>query len=95
MINGVELRDNSMIVSRESDSVEILLATIEKYRDELANNREILVNAIDLCKETLNETKFVKEQIKELEEALYETDNTQEYIEQFVIALKNNEEGIS
>lgn len=66
----------------EIDSLDTLIKAVETYREDLATNRQMLVNAGDACDMAMGSDDIVKKQLAKLNEALEELDKTAKLAEE-------------
>ncbi|MBR3260341.1 MAG: hypothetical protein IKF95_03235 [Firmicutes bacterium] len=71
----------------EVDALETLIKAVQKYKDELEINKQILVNAADVCDQAMGSDDIAKKHISRLNEALVELDKTVELTQEVVEAL--------
>lgn len=60
----------------EMDSLDKLIEAVEEYQDELALNKQILVNAANVCDQAMGSDDIAKKHIGHLYDALEELNNT-------------------
>ena len=67
------MADNKML---ETDSLDILIKAVQDYQSELDTNRQILINAANICDEAMGNDEISRKHITQLNEALKELEKT-------------------
>ena len=71
----------------EIESLDTLIKAVQTYQTELQMNRQILVNAANVCDAAMGSDDIVKKHIARLNEALGELDKTATLAEEVAEAL--------
>lgn len=71
----------------EIESLDTLIKAVQTYQTELQTNRQILVNAANVCDAAMGSDDIVKKHIARLNEALGELDKTATLAEEVAEAL--------
>ena len=69
------------------ESLDTLIIAVRKYKETLAVNRQILVNAADVCDQAMGSDAISKRHISKLHEALQELQKTSRIVEDVAEAL--------
>ena len=69
------------------ESLEILIKAVQNYQDELNENRQILVNAANVCDAAMGSDDIAKKHIRRLNEALDELEKTSQIASDVAEAL--------
>lgn len=69
------------------ESLDILIKAVQKYQEELQTNRQILINAANVCDAAMGSDDIVKKHIARLNEALVELQKTSQLASDVADAL--------
>jgi hypothetical protein len=71
----------------EIESLDILIKAVQVYQEELATNRQILVNAANVCDAAMGSDDIVKKHLARMNEALEELKKTSQIASDVAEAL--------
>lgn len=72
------------------ESLDLLIKAVETYQEELATNRQILVNAANVCDAAMGSDDIAKKQIARLTDGLEKLKKTSQVASQVAQALRDD-----
>ncbi len=72
------------------ESLDTLISAVERYREELLKNKQILVNAADLCDQAMGSDAISQKHIAALNNAINDLDRTSRIVEDVAIELRED-----
>ena len=72
------------------ESLDTLISAVEKYREELLKNKQILVNAADLCDQAMGSDAISQKHIAALNNAINDLDRTSRIVEDVAVELRED-----
>ena len=72
------------------ESLDTLISAVEKYREELLKNKQILVNAADLCDQAMGSDAISQKHIVALNNAINDLDRTSRIVEDVAVELRED-----